>query len=65
MKRETFDQWRVRNSEFNKNATFYVQCDCGELAKKVSGKSYYVCSHCGRNYVEGIGNHIELRDKKS
>lgn len=64
MKRQTFDQWRVPNSELNRNETFYVHCDCGELATQGYGKYYYVCSHCRRNYVKHLGGCADLRNTK-
>lgn len=62
MGRQIFDQWKVPKTIFNNSMTFYVQCDCGELAKKVYGKYYFECSHCGRNYVQRFGEYVEKRE---
>lgn len=55
MGRQTFDQ----------SITFYVQCDCGELAKTVYGKHYFECSHCKRKYEQQLGDYVEMKEKAS
>jgi len=61
MRRQTFDQRKVPKTEFNNSITFYVQCDCGELAKTVYGKYYFECAHCRRRYVQEYGDYIEMK----
>lgn len=65
MSRQAFDQWKVPKTVFNKAITFYVQCDCGELAGTVYGKHYFECSNCKRKYVQQLGDYVEMEEKDS
>lgn len=56
MERETYDQWRTPMSDCNQEKIFYIQCDCGRLAKKIYRKSCYTCDYCGRSYVRLFGD---------
>ncbi|QDR53755.1 transcriptional regulator, partial (plasmid) [Enterococcus faecalis] len=40
MKRKSYDRWGIEITSFNRNIAFYVECDCGELAKSVFQKNY-------------------------
>ncbi|MDT2706940.1 hypothetical protein [Enterococcus dispar] len=35
MKRKSYDRWGIEITSFNRNIAFHVECDCGELAKRV------------------------------
>lgn len=39
MKRKSYDRWGIEITSFNRNIAFYVECDCGELAKNVYQKN--------------------------
>lgn len=65
MVRQAFDQWKVPKTPFNTSMTFYVQCDCGALAKKVYGKYCFSCDHCERQYVQKFGDYVEVKIKDS
>lgn len=65
MSRQTFDQQKIAKTVFNQSITFYVQCDCGELAKTVYGKHYFECDQWKRRYVQQFGDYVEMKGKDS
>ena len=52
MKRKSYDRWGIEITSFNRNITFYVECDCGELAKSVYQKNYFYCPKWGTWNIE-------------
>lgn len=63
MVRQAFDHWKISKTVFNQSITFYVQCDCGELAKTVYGKHYFECDQCKRKYVQQFEDYVEMKEK--
>ncbi|OEG12857.1 transcriptional regulator [Enterococcus termitis] len=61
MVRKSFDRWKIQNTAFNKNLTFYVECDCGELAERAYLKYYFQCLDCGKKYVQKYGEYVEMK----
>ncbi|MBP2099959.1 transcriptional regulator [Enterococcus rivorum] len=55
MVRESYDQWKVPNGQFNKAMTFYVKCDCGDLAKLTVYSGPFECPSCHKKYVQQYG----------
>lgn len=60
MKRKSYDHWRIEITSFNRNIVFYVECDCGELAKRVYKKNYFACPACHRKYKLQFGQYVEI-----
>lgn len=60
--RKTYDSFGIEISHWNKQSSvFYVQCDCGELAKFVHGVyNAYQCPKCGKYYKNKMGQYIEI-----
>ena len=65
MKRKSYDRWGVEITSFNRNIAFYVECDCGELAKNVYQKKYFDCPACHRKYKMKLGQYVEIPKEKS
>ncbi len=62
MARKVFDTWKIEVTGFNRTVPYYVQCDCGELAKKKYQQSYFECVTCQRRYVLQQGKYVELKN---
>lgn len=64
MKRRAYDRWGLEITSFNRNIAFYVDCDCGELAKSVPQKYYFDCPACHRKYKLKLGQYVELENER-
>ncbi|MCO5542106.1 hypothetical protein [Enterococcus faecalis] len=60
--RKTYDPLGIEIGLWNKDSSvFYVQCDCGELAKFVHGVyNTYHCPDCEKYYKKQRGQYIEI-----
>ncbi|HGC5945095.1 TPA: hypothetical protein ACIZC1_002594 [Enterococcus faecalis] len=58
--RKKYDYNGIEISSWNKgNIVYYVQCDCGQLAKREYGKNeQFKCSLCKREYHRKLGEYI-------
>lgn len=61
MSRKSFDQWKIETNQFNRSEVFYVECDCGQLARSFFPKKYFECLECGKRYVLHLGEYVELK----
>ncbi|MCA5014522.1 MULTISPECIES: transcriptional regulator [unclassified Enterococcus] len=64
MARKVYDQWKIEHTQFNRSEVFYVECDCGELARTAFPKNYFECSECGKRYALHYGDYVEIESKK-
>ncbi|BBD26504.1 hypothetical protein D5663_14490 [Enterococcus faecalis] len=64
--RKTYDHWGIEISIWNKsNIVTFVDCDCGQLAKRELGKhNQFKCDRCKKEYKLRQGNYV-LIDGKS
>jgi len=62
MSRKSYDSWKIERTQFNKNQAYYVECDCGSLAKKVFNKYYFECSTCQKKYISNNGVYVEWKN---
>lgn len=54
--RKTYNQWGIEITTWNKtNVVAYVDCDCGQLARRELGKyNHFKCSNWGPERLVGI-----------
>ena len=64
MVRAVYDSWEIPIDNYNRTTPFYVQCDCGKLARKVYQHSYFDCPECDRRYVPHAGTYVEVDKNK-
>lgn len=60
LKRKAYDHWGLEITSFNRNIVFYLECDCGELAKRVYQKNYFDCPACHRKYKLHLGQYVKV-----
>ncbi|MBP2098877.1 transcriptional regulator [Enterococcus rivorum] len=61
MARESYDQWKVPKSQFNQSMTYYVKCDCGDLAKLTFYSGPFECPTCHKKYIQRRGQYVEMK----
>lgn len=62
MLRKVYDYLQIELTRWNKgNMIYYIDCMCGNLAKRGIRKSQEViCPSCGRTYIKMFsGNYVE------
>jgi predicted RNA-binding Zn-ribbon protein involved in translation (DUF1610 family) len=40
-----------KNIRYSENETYYIDCGCGEIARKQYKKNIYLCPTCGQSYT--------------
>ncbi|EGO2510932.1 hypothetical protein JWS72_002908 [Enterococcus faecalis] len=58
--RKKYDYNGIEITNWNQgNIVFYVQCDCGQLARREYGKNeHFKCSLCKREYQQKLGAYV-------
>ncbi|MGL9917854.1 hypothetical protein [Enterococcus faecalis] len=62
--RRKYDHYGIEIQRWNRdNIVEKIDCDCGQLAKKVRGKhEVFECAECGRVYHRVLGNYVAMID---
>ncbi|MBO1138245.1 hypothetical protein [Enterococcus faecalis] len=62
-----YDHWGIEITTWNKtNVVVYVDCDCGQLARRELGKyNHFKCSSCKKEYKLSMGACIEVSEEKN
>lgn len=65
--RKKYDYWGIEITTWNKtNVIAYVDCDCGQLARKEIGESNrFKCSSCKKEYKLSKGICVEIIPEKN
>ncbi|EPI11633.1 hypothetical protein [Enterococcus faecalis] len=63
--RKIYDHWGIEISTWNKsNIVNFVDCDCGQLAKRELGKhNQFKCEGCKKEYKLHQGNYVLINGK--
>ena len=56
MARKVFDTWKIEITGFNHAMPYYVECDCGNLAKKNINNLILSADHVSVNMYCSKGN---------
>lgn len=54
-----FDQWKIPMIAEKGSIAAYVQCDCGELAKRIRNTYCFECDRCKKKYVQKLHDFVD------